>query len=303
MGYGIRRPGAWQPVVKVEGRGKRGTRKRTVPFQVAPEEKVDCPRWWTSFERRRLETQPSPEQAALKAKLQGLEGSDFDKEHATAMIAAHRKNIEAFEAFVKSGSEAEIKGVATKALPTLRASQAGRGCTASALHALDVSTHERFRTSPGTRQRLRTQDSPPSQSARTGHVVQVLLVGMDARDSPRTSPLARERHSRPLKRRFGRHPQTQWRPGPPIEGCGDHRLGGPQRNRVVWRHRPAATSCPRTPRSASQDDHTGVPYPAAHRTSGANQRNRCVNTGASANVSRPFLRNGCSTIQCYVPLV
>jgi putative membrane protein len=67
-----------------------------------------------------LETQPSNEQAALKTRLEGLDGASFDKEYANAMVMAHRNSITAFERTSKSASDAEIKAFASKTLPTLR---------------------------------------------------------------------------------------------------------------------------------------------------------------------------------------
>jgi putative membrane protein len=67
-----------------------------------------------------IDSQPSKDQAALKAKLEKLEGAAFDKAFVAAMIANHRKNITAFERCAKSGADADIKAFASSTLPTLR---------------------------------------------------------------------------------------------------------------------------------------------------------------------------------------
>jgi putative membrane protein len=67
-----------------------------------------------------IDTQPSKEQAALKAKLEKLEGAAFDKAFVAAMVSAHRKSITNFERIAKSGGDADIKAFASSTLPTLR---------------------------------------------------------------------------------------------------------------------------------------------------------------------------------------
>jgi putative membrane protein len=48
-------------------------------------------------------------------------GADFDKEFARAMIEDHQKDISTFEKEASSGSDPDVKGWASKVLPTLRA--------------------------------------------------------------------------------------------------------------------------------------------------------------------------------------
>lgn len=53
-------------------------------------------------------------------KLSKLSGSDFDKEYVRAMVAAHEKDVAAFENVSKTAVDADVKTFAAKTLPTLK---------------------------------------------------------------------------------------------------------------------------------------------------------------------------------------
>jgi putative membrane protein len=67
-----------------------------------------------------LATAPSPDQAALKARLEKLQGAEFDKVFMSAMVTNHKKSITSFEQRAASGSDADVKAFASKTLPALR---------------------------------------------------------------------------------------------------------------------------------------------------------------------------------------
>jgi len=62
--------------------------------------------------------EPKPEAKADHDKLAALSGEDFDREFLNAMITAHQKNIELFQAAADAGNAASA--VAAKRLPTLK---------------------------------------------------------------------------------------------------------------------------------------------------------------------------------------
>jgi putative membrane protein len=57
---------------------------------------------------------------ALKDKLSGLSGADFDKTYMQAMVKDHHKDISEFQKEANSGSNADLKGFAAQTLPTLQ---------------------------------------------------------------------------------------------------------------------------------------------------------------------------------------
>ncbi len=61
-----------------------------------------------------------PTHKEVMAKLSKLSGADFDKEYVTAMVAAHEKDVAAFENVSKTAADADVKAFATKTLPTLK---------------------------------------------------------------------------------------------------------------------------------------------------------------------------------------
>jgi len=61
-----------------------------------------------------------PTHKELMDKLSKLKGADFDNEYVMAMVAAHEKDVAAFENVSKTASDADVKAFATKTLPTLK---------------------------------------------------------------------------------------------------------------------------------------------------------------------------------------
>ena len=67
-----------------------------------------------------LPTDLDAEHKALKDKLQGLSGAEFDKAYTAAMVSDHEKTVDLFEAQAGSGSDADAKAFAAKTLPKLK---------------------------------------------------------------------------------------------------------------------------------------------------------------------------------------
>ena len=63
---------------------------------------------------------PSADENAALGKLEGLNGTDFDKTYSQMMVKDHVEDISEFEKEVKKGQDADIKSFAEKTLPTLR---------------------------------------------------------------------------------------------------------------------------------------------------------------------------------------
>ncbi|MDE2363157.1 MAG: DUF4142 domain-containing protein [Hyphomicrobiales bacterium] len=55
-----------------------------------------------------------------QAKLTKLQGADFDKEFAAAMVDDHQKDIAAFQQEANEATDPKVKDFATKSLPTLQ---------------------------------------------------------------------------------------------------------------------------------------------------------------------------------------
>jgi len=53
-------------------------------------------------------------------KLQSMQGADFDREYMRHMVADHKKTIAEFQKQAKSGKDPDLKGFASKTLPTLQ---------------------------------------------------------------------------------------------------------------------------------------------------------------------------------------
>ncbi len=60
-----------------------------------------------------------PEQKQTMAKLSKLSGSEFDRAYVAAMVTAHEKDVAAFKAVAKNGTDADVKAFAAGTLPTL----------------------------------------------------------------------------------------------------------------------------------------------------------------------------------------
>jgi putative membrane protein len=62
----------------------------------------------------------SPEEQATIGKLEGLNGTEFDKTFAKIMVKDHVEDISQFEKQVKKGKDPDVKAYAEQTLPTLR---------------------------------------------------------------------------------------------------------------------------------------------------------------------------------------
>ncbi len=62
----------------------------------------------------------SPEQQTALGKLEGLNGSDFDKAYSQLMVKDHVNDISQFEKETKKGTDADVKAYAEQTLVTLR---------------------------------------------------------------------------------------------------------------------------------------------------------------------------------------
>src|SRR6185369_11383823 len=59
-------------------------------------------------------------QKSKMAKLEKLSGAQFDRAYMDDMVADHKEDVSKFQKQAKSGSDADIKGFASKTLPTLQ---------------------------------------------------------------------------------------------------------------------------------------------------------------------------------------
>ena len=57
---------------------------------------------------------------ALMNKLNGLSGSEFDKAYISAMVKDHQTDISDFQKEANNGKDSDLKGFASKTLPTLQ---------------------------------------------------------------------------------------------------------------------------------------------------------------------------------------
>lgn len=62
----------------------------------------------------------SQKDAALKDRLQGLSGTQFDRQYMQAMVQDHRKDIEAFQQEEQNGQARPLKAFARNMLPVLK---------------------------------------------------------------------------------------------------------------------------------------------------------------------------------------
>lgn len=62
----------------------------------------------------------SPEEQTALGKLEGLNGTEFDKTFSQMMVKDHTTDIAEFEKAAKHGSDADVKAYAQQTLPTLR---------------------------------------------------------------------------------------------------------------------------------------------------------------------------------------
>ena len=67
-----------------------------------------------------LPTSINAKDQALKDKLSGLSGADFDRAYMSSMVKDHTKDIGEFQREANSGANADLKGFAAQTLPTLQ---------------------------------------------------------------------------------------------------------------------------------------------------------------------------------------
>ena len=67
-----------------------------------------------------LPTDITAKDQALKDKLSGLSGAEFDRTYMQNMVRDHEKDISEFQREANSGSNADLKGFAAQTLPTLQ---------------------------------------------------------------------------------------------------------------------------------------------------------------------------------------
>ena len=67
-----------------------------------------------------LPTELDAPHKAIKDKLSGLSGADFDKEYVNAMVTDHEKSVALFQSQSNGGTDADAKAFAAKTLPKLQ---------------------------------------------------------------------------------------------------------------------------------------------------------------------------------------
>ena len=67
-----------------------------------------------------LPTELDAEHKALRDKLSGLSGAEFDREYVNAMVADHEKSVNLFKTQADGGTDADAKAFAAKTLPKLQ---------------------------------------------------------------------------------------------------------------------------------------------------------------------------------------
>jgi putative membrane protein len=80
-----------------------------------------------------LPTSMGPEHKAAMDKLSKLSGDAFDREYMKDMVADHDKTVADFQKEAKGGKDADVKGFASKTLPTLQEHQKMAKATHAAL--------------------------------------------------------------------------------------------------------------------------------------------------------------------------
>ena len=76
--------------------------------QVAQQKSVDLP------------TDVGPKHHAMMQKFQGLSGEQFDRAYVKMMVLDHKKDIKDFQRQADRGMDSDVKGFASKTLPTLQ---------------------------------------------------------------------------------------------------------------------------------------------------------------------------------------
>lgn len=67
-----------------------------------------------------LPTEPMPKDKAVISKMSGMSGAAFDKAYVADMVKDHKKDVADFQKEANSGMDADVKGWASKTLPTLQ---------------------------------------------------------------------------------------------------------------------------------------------------------------------------------------
>lgn len=67
-----------------------------------------------------LPTSVSAKNKALMDKLSGMSGAAFDQAYVAAMVKDHKKDVADFQKEANGGKDADVKGFASKTLPTLQ---------------------------------------------------------------------------------------------------------------------------------------------------------------------------------------
>jgi putative membrane protein len=67
-----------------------------------------------------LPTSITAKDQALKDKLSGLSGADFDRTYIQSMVKDHNKDIAEFQREASNGTNADLKGFAAQTVPTLQ---------------------------------------------------------------------------------------------------------------------------------------------------------------------------------------
>ena len=68
----------------------------------------------------KFEDKASPMGQKLAAKLQGLNGTAFDKAYVDGMVKDHKEDVRAFSTEINHGKKQDVKDVATQALPIIK---------------------------------------------------------------------------------------------------------------------------------------------------------------------------------------
>jgi putative membrane protein len=107
-----------------------------------------------------LPATPDAKEMALHDRLSKLSGAEFDKAYMKAMVADHKKDVNAFRNESQSGKDPEVKAWAAKTLPTLEEHlKMAEGINSSAVATSGTKTSDRSGT---------TSDNPGRPGGTTG---------------------------------------------------------------------------------------------------------------------------------------
>lgn len=74
---------------------------------------------WAATAKYTLPTSVTAEQQKMYDDLKAKKGADFDRAYVDMMVVDHKKDIDAFKKETTDGTDAAVKGFASKTLPTL----------------------------------------------------------------------------------------------------------------------------------------------------------------------------------------